>query len=285
MFFGWPPALTLAGPVLRAPYGLVGPARGPAGFRSASRARGAAAERPCPGARPAPRHYALRARGPGSVLCSAPLACAAPPPWVPPRRAARAPTLRIPGLCAWSALRLPWLPSASSGVRVGPLGVTGPVASPSAGWLPSSARGAGGGRDPPSGAPAGWPVAVGTEGDHAPPSESSLRVLVVQCSRPIVTIPAGTNRCGRMELLRQTHCVLAGRASASRDRDGSYASKTILLIILHIIPELLLTAASIACRCLRRSPSQLCRCQRPQSQLTAAPRRPGSPHLFVPGLG
>jgi hypothetical protein len=43
----------------------------PARLRSAPRARGAAAGGPCPGARPAPRRYALRASGPGSDLRSA----------------------------------------------------------------------------------------------------------------------------------------------------------------------------------------------------------------------
>jgi hypothetical protein len=41
-------------------------------------------------------------------------------------------------------------------------------------------NGDGRGRAPALGAPAGWPVAVGTEGGRVPPSESSLCVLAVQ---------------------------------------------------------------------------------------------------------
>jgi hypothetical protein len=160
----WLSALTVAGPALRVRYGLLGPARGPARLRSAPRARGAAAGGPCPGAWPAPCRYALRARGPGSDLRSA--GARRSRTGALPRRAARAPPPRFPGLCARvelsdSSSRLPRRAACAWAHWDRCAALRGPAAFPR--W------GTGRGRVLPPRAPLGWPVAVGTEGGRVLP--------------------------------------------------------------------------------------------------------------------
>ncbi len=101
--------------------------------------------------------------------------------------------------------------SASCDVRVALLGPLQRL--PTAGRnLP---RVTGGRRDPHLLGP--QPVGLvqrGTEGGRVPSSRSPLLALVVQHPKPLVTIPAGINRCRRIRLLRRPHCVVV-----SRDRE------------------------------------------------------------------
>jgi hypothetical protein len=178
-----------------------GPRAGRSSLRSTSARRRRRGSLPRRAARPSP----LRTPSPGARV-GPPLRGSLPGP-----RPAPLP-LRIPGLCSGSALRLPGL-----SVRVGPLG---PLRRPPRdGCLPPQG-GREGDASPLSGlhsvGPSPW--GRGDGGACVPPSESALRVLVVQCSRPIVTVPTGTSRSRRTKLLRRTPCVLAAHAGVNKDR-------------------------------------------------------------------
>ncbi len=95
---------------------------------------------------------------------------------------------------------------------------TGPAASPPMGWLLPPQGEREGDASPLPGLQQVGPSPWGRRGDASRSSESSLRVLMVQRSQPIVTVPAGTDRSRQMKPLRRTHCALAARASVSRDR-------------------------------------------------------------------